>query len=176
MEKVVKKIRIIEGSAAGSERRERRKMIIKRFDARADGEGHQESQTVRVSCECGSGCNCEINCSCGPDECQIDCSCSTIEGFDGCLCLCGCEAAEITEEDENGHTLIKIRVPKSVHASGEADALVKAAGVSDAVENLSGHIGKLVRSARNQGSSWTQIGEALGISKQAAWERFSGEE
>jgi hypothetical protein len=27
-----------------------------------------------------------------------------------------------------------------------------------------------------RGVSWTRIGEALGVSKQAAWERFSGED
>ena len=29
---------------------------------------------------------------------------------------------------------------------------------------------------RGRGISWTRIGEAFGVSKQAAWERFSGEE
>ena len=29
---------------------------------------------------------------------------------------------------------------------------------------------------RARGTSWTRIGEALGVSKQAAWERFSGED
>lgn len=29
---------------------------------------------------------------------------------------------------------------------------------------------------RSRGMSWTRIGEALGVSKQAAWERFSGED
>jgi hypothetical protein len=29
---------------------------------------------------------------------------------------------------------------------------------------------------RSRGVSWTRIGEALGVSKQAAWERFSGED
>jgi uncharacterized NAD(P)/FAD-binding protein YdhS len=33
-----------------------------------------------------------------------------------------------------------------------------------------------VRRARTAGHSWTQIGQALGVSKQAAWERFSGED
>ena len=29
---------------------------------------------------------------------------------------------------------------------------------------------------RARGVSWTRIGAALGVSKQAAWERFSGED
>ena len=34
----------------------------------------------------------------------------------------------------------------------------------------------IVRYCRANGRSWAQIGEALSVSKQAAWERFSGEE
>lgn len=32
---------------------------------------------------------------------------------------------------------------------------------------------KAVTIAREQGASWTDIGSALGISRQAAWERFA---
>jgi hypothetical protein len=33
-----------------------------------------------------------------------------------------------------------------------------------------------VRELRDRGVTWSRIGEALGISRQSAWERFSGEE
>ncbi|HLY82651.1 MAG TPA: hypothetical protein VKQ71_06685 [Acidimicrobiales bacterium] len=33
-----------------------------------------------------------------------------------------------------------------------------------------------VRQAKEAGCSWTDIGRALGTTKQAAWERFSGED
>jgi len=33
-----------------------------------------------------------------------------------------------------------------------------------------------VAKARDLGATWTQIGAALGIARQSAWERFSGEE
>jgi hypothetical protein len=33
-----------------------------------------------------------------------------------------------------------------------------------------------VRELRRRGVTWARIGEALGISRQSAWERFSGEE
>lgn len=54
--------------------------------------------------------------------------------------------------------------------------MTRAAGVSDAIGNLEAEIAALVRRARAQGCTWTQIGAALGTSKQAAWERFSGED
>jgi ClpX C4-type zinc finger protein len=34
----------------------------------------------------------------------------------------------------------------------------------------------LVRRARSLGATWAKIGEALGMTRQSAWERFSGEE
>lgn len=38
------------------------------------------------------------------------------------------------------------------------------------------HESKAVRLAREQGASWTDVGSALGISRQAAWERFAPED
>lgn len=38
------------------------------------------------------------------------------------------------------------------------------------------HVRAAVTDLRRRGMSWRQIGEALGISRQSAWERFSGEE
>ena len=44
--------------------------------------------------------------------------------------------------------------------------------VSQVDAALHNHVGML----RDRGVSWTRVGEALGVSKQAAWERFSGED
>jgi hypothetical protein len=38
------------------------------------------------------------------------------------------------------------------------------------------HVHAAVTDLRQRGLSWAQIGGALGISRQSAWERFSGEE
>jgi ClpX C4-type zinc finger len=46
------------------------------------------------------------------------------------------------------------------------------AAVSQADAAVHDHVAVL----RARGISWTRIGEALGVSKQAAWERFSGED
>jgi hypothetical protein len=50
------------------------------------------------------------------------------------------------------------------------DGLCESAGLARAVEKLQR---SLVNQARDAGRTWTEIGEALGISRQAAWERFS---
>jgi uncharacterized NAD(P)/FAD-binding protein YdhS len=36
-------------------------------------------------------------------------------------------------------------------------------------------IRQTVRKAREAGHSWTEVGEALGVTKQTAWTRFAGE-
>jgi hypothetical protein len=48
---------------------------------------------------------------------------------------------------------------------------VAAAG-TQAEQNL----GLWVAKARSLGAKWSQIGQALGVTRQSAWERFSGEE
>ncbi|HLI45152.1 MAG TPA: ClpX C4-type zinc finger protein [Acidimicrobiales bacterium] len=53
------------------------------------------------------------------------------------------------------------------------DHLPRVAAASAQVEaNLAGW----VRRARELGATWAQIGRALGITRQSAWERFSAEE
>ncbi len=53
------------------------------------------------------------------------------------------------------------------------DGLREARGIERALEKV---LRDQVRRAREAGCSWTEVGDALGTSKQAAWERFSGEE
>jgi hypothetical protein len=49
------------------------------------------------------------------------------------------------------------------------DAVVTASAVTDLADHLVGHF---VDAARAAGASWSQIGEALGVSKQAVQQRF----
>ena len=37
------------------------------------------------------------------------------------------------------------------------------------------HLADWVRMARSLGASWTRVGDALGMTRQSAWQRFSGE-
>jgi hypothetical protein len=51
--------------------------------------------------------------------------------------------------------------------------LPRVAAVSAQVEQ---QLTAWVRQARGRGITWSRIGEALGMTRQSAWERFSGEE
>jgi ATP-dependent protease Clp ATPase subunit len=48
--------------------------------------------------------------------------------------------------------------------------------VAAASAQLAQHLGAWVGQARSRGITWTKIGEALGMTRQSAWERFSGED
>lgn len=53
------------------------------------------------------------------------------------------------------------------------DELARSAGQFLPMER---HLEDLVRQLRDKGTTWASIGEALGMSRQAAWARFSGED
>ena len=52
------------------------------------------------------------------------------------------------------------------------DRVRQARGVERSLDKV---LREQVQRARDAGCSWSEVGEALGTSKQAAWERFSGE-
>ena len=48
--------------------------------------------------------------------------------------------------------------------------------VAAAAQQVERHLIAWVREARERAITWTRIGESLGMTRQSAWERFSGEE
>lgn len=70
-----------------------------------------------------------------------------------------------------------LSLPTDLGALAEnIDPLLVAAVLNASIGGIEEKIGEVVRFCRSQGRTWTQIGDALGMSKQAAWERYSGEE
>jgi hypothetical protein len=59
---------------------------------------------------------------------------------------------------------------------GFVDPLVLLVVLANGATKVDDKLQQLVAHCRTTGKSWTQIGQALGMTKQAAWERFSGEE
>jgi late competence protein required for DNA uptake (superfamily II DNA/RNA helicase) len=48
--------------------------------------------------------------------------------------------------------------------------------VAAAAAQVEQQLTEWVRKARGRGITWTRIGESLGMTRQSAWERFSGED
>ena len=87
---------------------------------------------------------------------------------DGCVALC----AQLVDGPPN---------PAPQHAAWEhaasldqvLESLPRIAAAGAQVER---HLTGWVRRARELGATWARIGETLGMTRQSAWERFSGEE
>jgi hypothetical protein len=56
------------------------------------------------------------------------------------------------------------------------ELLASLARVQAVVSQVDAAVHDRVAILRDRGINWTRIGQALGVSKQAAWERFSGED
>ena len=56
------------------------------------------------------------------------------------------------------------------------DPLVMLAMLAYGAARIEEKMNEVVQACRSNGKSWTQIGQVLGMTKQAAWERFSGED
>ena len=59
---------------------------------------------------------------------------------------------------------------------GVVDPLLLLVALADGAAKVEDKADDLVGYCRQVGKSWTQIGQALGMTKQSAWERFSGED
>jgi ClpX C4-type zinc finger len=55
------------------------------------------------------------------------------------------------------------------------EVLANLAPVAEAGAQAEQNPGSWVAKARSLGATWSQVGEALGMTRQSAWERFSGE-
>jgi ClpX C4-type zinc finger/Stf0 sulphotransferase len=62
------------------------------------------------------------------------------------------------------------------HERPDDELLASLAKVQAVVPQVDATMHDYVNILRTRGVSWTRIGAALGVSKQAAWERFSGED
>jgi ATP-dependent protease Clp ATPase subunit len=84
---------------------------------------------------------------------------------DECVGLCN---LIIAEKPEAGFS--------AWHERPDDELLTGLAKVQSVVSQADAAVHDYVDVLRSRGITWTRIGEALGVSKQAAWERFSGED
>jgi len=62
------------------------------------------------------------------------------------------------------------------HATSVDEVLWNLPRIAAAGAQVEQQLAGWVRRARELGATWARIGEALGMTRQSAWERFSGEE
>jgi hypothetical protein len=71
---------------------------------------------------------------------------------------------------------VKPGAPRLELQLSDEDLLLHLPKVAAASGQVERHLTSCVRQARTRGITWTRIGEALGMTRQSAWERFSGED
>jgi ATP-dependent Clp protease ATP-binding subunit ClpX len=88
---------------------------------------------------------------------------------DDCVGLC----VEILREEGTVAKPVVLRDPRDASTEELMARLANAAAVTADVDQ---RLKETVDILRERGHSWARIGKALGVSRQAAWERFSPEE
>ena len=71
---------------------------------------------------------------------------------------------------------MKARVLVSIPAWNEARNLPEVVGELRRYREVRAEWQRVVTELRTRGVAWARIGEALGMTRQSAWERFSGED
>ncbi|GAB3921412.1 hypothetical protein GCM10011575_15980 [Microlunatus endophyticus] len=107
---------------------------------------------------------------CGKDESQID---KMVAGPGVYICNECVQLAGRIIEGGGKPKGISRRFWESMTDDELLASLPKVASVAAQVED---GVQKRVAEARSRGISWARIGQALGMARQSAWERFSGEE
>lgn len=80
-------------------------------------------------------------------------------------------------EFPGGTWRVSLMMPVDLSITEEiVDPLVLLVALADGAAKVDDKIEELVAHCRASGKSWAEIGQALGITKQSAWEKFSGED
>jgi hypothetical protein len=85
-----------------------------------------------------------------------------------CVGLC----VEILEQAPAEHDATEPQLP-SWHSMTDPEVLGKLPRIASVAAQAEGGLQRWVGEARRRDASWADIGVALGISRQSAWERFS---
>lgn len=100
-----------------------------------------------------------------------------------CIDLCNQIMAQELDQKKTGARKVsrssKSQVPPPIKAwegLSDEDLLSEMVRAHAAHQNVDRAVAHHVAALRERGVSWARIGEALGMARQSAWERFSGED
>jgi hypothetical protein len=79
----------------------------------------------------------------------------------------------ITEHDDDAAVGVQVQVTVGISGDWRSEPIKVISGITEGFRSLDDTLAEAVRLARKQGSTWEEIGKALGVSRQSAWERFS---
>jgi hypothetical protein len=92
-------------------------------------------------------------------------------------CVQLCDEIMVSEAAREGRARVPVaRLPLWQAQMSDDDLLATLPRISAAASQVEGDLVVWVQRARARGISWTRIGYALGMTRQSAWERFSGED
>jgi hypothetical protein len=78
-------------------------------------------------------------------------------------------------EDVEAPESVHVEVTLKIDGDWRADPLTLLSGLRQGAGSLDRWQHKAARAARIRGVSWDEIGAACGVSRQAAWQRFSSD-
>jgi ATP-dependent Clp protease ATP-binding subunit ClpX len=81
-----------------------------------------------------------------------------------------------TDTAENGTDGGELPAFKDWDGVSDDELLAEMVRIHGSHDNVDRAVSGLIHALRARGMSWARIGEALGMTRQSAWERFSGEE
>lgn len=76
---------------------------------------------------------------------------------------------------QSEQSTVRVEVTLTIDGDWRADPLKVVAGIREGARSLDEWQRKAVLAAREQGHTWVEVGTAAGVSRQAAWERFSSD-
>jgi hypothetical protein len=89
------------------------------------------------------------------------------------------ECVDLCVEIINSEPPASAELPKRVsweERLSDDELLAALPGIAASSAQVERELATWVRTARSRGITWTRIGGAMGMTRQSAWERFSGEE
>lgn len=80
-----------------------------------------------------------------------------------------------TKASDGAADKVKVEVTLGVEGDAERNPLAVIRGISTGMRRLEEPLRDAVQLAREQRRTWTEIGDALGVTRQSAWERFGND-